>query len=59
MKIINRVIDAILVLICSMGGGALAFSAIDASVGWGSVVGGLFGVVVMVGWWLGKSGEES
>ncbi len=57
MKIINRVIDAILVCACATGAGAIAFAAIEASVSWGSVVGFLFGVVV--GWWLGKSREES
>ena len=59
MKVINRIIDVILVLICSMGVGAITFAALELRVGLGSVVGGLFGVVLVVGWWLGKSGEES
>ena len=59
MKIINRIIDAILVCVFTTGAGAVAFLAIDASIAWGSLVGFLFGVVVVVGWWLGKSGEES
>lgn len=59
MKIINRIIDAVLICALGMAAGMIFFSAVGADIGRGSVVGFLFGVVLVVGWLLGKSGEES